>query len=115
MTSNGGDGIELASADDAGVTDNVSAGNLGARHQPRRIDRRRRSPAIALRATTTTGCALNQSDGALIDGNDFTTNDGYGMRIDRSTADFDAAPGLQAPPGTNDVGENESGPVPRST
>jgi hypothetical protein len=33
------------------------------------------------------------------------------MRIDRASADFDAAPGTQDPAGTNDVSDNRKGAI----
>jgi hypothetical protein len=62
-----------------------------------------------LAANDDDGLKLGKSEGALIDANDCTRNGGYGMRIDRSTADFDGAPGNQPAPGSNDVRGNRKG------
>ncbi len=60
-------------------------------------------------------CALNDEDGLHLDRSDGTLairnalhdNNGYGLFLRRSAAtDFDAAAGLQAPPGDNDVSGN---------
>jgi hypothetical protein len=47
----------------------------------------------------------------LVDQNDLTANGGWGMHLRSASADFDAAAGVQGPPGTNDVAGNESGAV----
>ncbi len=107
---NGGDGIVAIGCTDPELTGNRAAGNLGAGATLEAC-----SGGMVLDnrfgANDGNGLRLDESDGALIDGNDCSANGGFGMRIGRSDADFDAAGGVQAPPGNNDVSGNRRGPL----
>ncbi len=107
---NGDDGIVAADANDPIITGNRSGGNFG------------RGVGISdtvggllanNRAAGNHGDGLRVKDstGMLVDGNDLSGNGGWGMHIRDATADFDAAAGVQSPPGTNDVSDNRLGPV----
>jgi parallel beta-helix repeat protein len=110
VTANGGDGIELDGADDAMVTDNLSAGNVG---RGLSVEGSLGGVLAGNRAAGNDddGLRLKDSAGTLVDRNDLTANGGWGIHVRESTAGFDAASGVQTPPGSNDVAANESGPV----
>ncbi|MGH7786637.1 MAG: right-handed parallel beta-helix repeat-containing protein, partial [Candidatus Binatia bacterium] len=80
-----GSGVELLEAEDGTVTNNLCAGN------------------------DEDGLSLERADGALIGGNTFDDNNGYGLFVRRTAADFAVAAGIQAPLGDNAASGNRKG------
>jgi hypothetical protein len=108
VAANGGNGIEVLLGTSPTVAGNAIAGNIASGIV---LDETTGGTVSANRsaANDDNGLDLHKANDAVIDGNDFSRNGGFGMRIDRSSSDFDAAPGVQAPPGTNDVSNNRKG------
>lgn len=107
---NGRDGIEVVGAVDPVVTGNATSGNL---ERGLSVEDTTGGVLAGNRAAANDddGLRLKDTTGMLVDQNDLTANGGWGMHLRSASADFDAAAGVQGPPGTNDVAGNESGAV----
>jgi parallel beta-helix repeat protein len=107
-TANGGEGIMVSGGSDPVVIGNASAGNLG---RGLSLEDTLGGQLVGNRAAANDddGIRLKDADGALVDRNDFTANGGYGIHVRQSSVDFDAAGGIQVPPGSNDVSDNRKG------
>ena len=110
LTLNGRAGMSVLNGNAPTITGNASGGN-GAEGLTLEETTGGVLSGNRLAGNEGNGLTLNKSDGVLVDGNDCSANHGFGMRIDRSADDFDAAPGTQDAPGSNDVSDNRKGPL----
>jgi len=108
---NNGSGVTLLGADDAQVRRNQSVLNIGAGIEIAESARAVVAENVCA-ANDDAGLRMDRADGALVTVNTLENNNGYGIFTRRSPdADFDAAAGVQDPPGDNASTGNRKGDV----
>jgi len=108
---NNGSGVTLLGADDAQVRRNQSVLNIGAGIEIAESARAVVAENVCA-ANDDAGLRMDRADGALVTVNTLENNNGYGIFTRRSPdADFDAAAGVQDPPGDNAATGNRKGDV----